>query len=552
MDIKHPVINQLLSLSCDPLVICDQQLLIVQANTEFENYFAWSFSQLQGKSVSEIFITNDSDFLRFLEKPDKHNEEWRGQLEVKFCEKGSIIRPVRLQRIDLDNSCYFAFVFCHGKAEDSGSELQLDELTQLPKQDLFMDRLDQAMIAAPRVNKSVAVMIIGIDQLDRIRDGLGYETGNQILQTVARRLSETIRRSDTAARLSDDRFALAMQITSVEDSVIVAEKIIAAVARETIVNNQAVAITASIGISIFPADSPVKEKLLIHAESAMRHIKEKRGQDYEFYSQNLNDMAKSRIEMENSLRRGLTNEEFVVFYQPKVNLDTNAIVGAEALVRWIVPGEGMVSPAEFIPVAEETSLIGDIGDYVMARACQQNSDWLAKGLGPLRISVNVAAAQFHDHHLIDKVQKILDETGLPHHQLELEITESTLVGEMDKVIEKLRVFRDMGLHVSIDDFGTGYSSLSYLSHFPITTLKIDRAFVKDMEKDSRTAEITSAIIGLSQGLSLEVVAEGAESLEHVQLLRQKGCDQVQGFFFSRPLPAEEFEKILREGYLYDE
>jgi len=393
--------------------------------------------------------------------------------------------------------------------------------------------------------------MIGLDYFARINDGLGHDVGDKVLLAIAKRLSDTIRRSDTVARFGGDKFGLVMQITTVEDSVLVAEKILNVLNQSFIIDKQSISVTASIGISISPDDTLDRDELVKNTESAMRYLKKQGGNHYQFFSREMNQKAKKRIDMENKLRRALKNKEFVVYYQPKVNLENNAVVGAEALVRWIDPEKGLISPGDFIPIAEEAGLIGDIGEYVLLAACQENSLWFNQGLNPVRISVNVTASQFSDKDLVDKVKFTLDQTQLPPHLLELEITESSLVGDMEKVIEKLQIFRDMGLHISIDDFGTGYSSLSYLSRFPITTLKIDRAFINGMENNAKTAEITSAIIGLSRGLSLEVVAEGAESIEHINLLRKQGCDLVQGFFFSRPVPAQEFEAILKQGYLYD-
>ena len=532
-------------------MVCDQHMIPTSANPAMMDLLKIDSATLPLKDIFAYF--EDPQVIRTAVdnvKPDGPAYEESVSLQGNHSDDQYTLSVLLLNE---EQQGLFLITLCPkaGLAE-SARELKLDSLTGLPRYDLFVDRIDQAMIAAQRLNKSVAILIIGIDQLDRINDGYGYDTGNRVLKETADRIAHAIRRSDTAARPFAEMFGLVMQITSVEDSVLVAQKMLNALGQEMVIDDHAVNVTASVGISLFPSDGDSAAVLIKNAESALRHVKQQGGNGHEFFSQDMNDVARHRIEMENSLRRALNNKEFVVYYQPKVNLEDNAVVGAEALIRWMDPDRGMISPGEFIPVAEETSMIGEIGQFVMETACRQNSQWQEKGLKPVRISVNFTADQFHDRFILDKVQAVLSETFLSPEYLELEITESTLVGDMDKVIDKLTAFRAMGLHVSIDDFGTGYSSLSYLSHFPITTLKIDRAFVKDMEVNSKTAEITNAIIGLSRGLSLEVVAEGAESLEHVKILRDKGCDLVQGFYFSRPLPAEEFEKILEAGYLYDE
>ena len=551
MHLNKSDIAELLSLSCTPTMVCDQHMIPTSANPAMMDLLKIDSATLPLKDIFAYF--EDPQVIRTAVdnvKPDGPAYEESVSLQGNHSDDQYTLSVLLLNE---EQEGWFLITLCPkaGLAE-SARELKLDSLTGLPRYDLFVDRIDQAMIAAQRLNKSVAILIIGIDQLDRINDGYGYDTGNRVLKETADRIAHAIRRSDTAARPFAEMFGLVMQITSVEDSVLVAQKMLNALGQEMVIDDHAVNVTASVGISLFPSDGDSAAVLIKNAESALRHVKQQGGNGHEFFSQDMNDVARHRIEMENSLRRALNNKEFVVYYQPKVNLEDNAVVGAEALIRWMDPDRGMISPGEFIPVAEETSMIGEIGQFVMETACRQNSQWQEKGLKPVRISVNFTADQFHDRFILDKVQAVLSETFLSPEYLELEITESTLVGDMDKVIDKLTAFRAMGLHVSIDDFGTGYSSLSYLSHFPITTLKIDRAFVKDMEVNSKTAEITNAIIGLSRGLSLEVVAEGAESLEHVKILRDKGCDLVQGFYFSRPLPAEEFEKILEAGYLYDE
>ena len=532
-------------------MICNKGLVPTSANPAMLELLGIDSASLPSKDFFSYF--DDPQVVRTaIDNVEQDGPAYKESISLLGNRSDDLI-ILSVLTIQVDGQECFVFTLCpEAGLADNAKQLKLDSLTGLPRYDLFVDRIDQAMIAAQRTNKSVAILIIGIDQLDRINDAYGYDTGNRVLKETADRIGHAIRRSDTAARPFAESFGLVMQITSVEDSVLVAQKMLNALGQEMLIDDHAVSVTASIGISLFLSDGDSSSILIKNAESALRHVKQQGGNAHEFFSKDMNDMARHRIEMENNLRRALSNNEFVVYYQPKVNLENNAVVGAEALIRWIDPERGMISPGEFIPVAEETNLICEIGQFVMEAACRQNSQWQEKGLKPVRISVNVTAAQFHDRFILEKVQTVLTDTFLSPEYLELEITESTLVGDIDKVIDKLTAFRAMGLHVSIDDFGTGYSSLSYLSHFPITTLKIDRAFVKDMEVNSKTAEITNAIIGLSRGLSLEVVAEGAESLEHVKILRDKGCDLVQGFYFSRPLPAEEFEKILEAGYLYDE
>ncbi|MCU7837440.1 MAG: EAL domain-containing protein [gamma proteobacterium symbiont of Taylorina sp.] len=542
------IIDTILFASRDIIVISDAEQQILQVNTAFENYFSNPPDDSLRMMLADLLV-NDSDNEKNFQNTLASYQDWEGEVMVKNNEN-KISKMFACCRwtddeVSGEKSCITIFW------KQQYDVQQYDKLTALPNYFLFLDRIEQALIAAPRTNKSVALLMIGLDHFARINDGLGHDIGDKVLIAIAGRLSDAIRRSDTVARFEGDKFGLVMQITTVEDSVLVAEKILKVLNNAFIIDDQSISITASIGISISPDDTLDRDELVKNTESAMRHLKKLGGNHYQFFSREMNQKAKTRIDMENKLRHALKNKEFVVYYQPKVNLENNAVVGAEALVRWLDPEKGLIPPGDFIPVAEEAGLIGDIGEFVLLTACQENSLWYKNGLNPARISVNVTASQFSDKNLVKKVQSALTQTQLPPHLLELEITESSLIGDMEKVIEKLQIFRDMGIHISIDDFGTGYSSLSYLSRFPITTLKIDRAFINGMETDAKTAEITSAIIGLSRGLSLEVVAEGAESIEHVNLLRKQGCDLVQGFFFSRPVPANEFEVILGQGYLYD-
>lgn len=557
MDNNIHLANTILSISREAIAICDRQQQIIQVNRIFCQQFAVQEHEVLGKNILELLMGDGRSKQMLTKEIDqtlKSQSDWCGEIQINLKNNTShtmqcCLRP-SLNEPKL--SSYMVVIFWAIEHKGQNIRSHHDKLTGLPKQYLFVDRIAQSLITAPRANKSVALLMIGLDRFNLINDGLGYDIGDAVLKAFAKRLEHAIRRSDTVARLEGDKFGIVMQIATVEDSVIVAEKILKALGDSIVVGQQTIAVTASIGISIFPTDSSQGDSLLIHAESAMRHTKKLGGNHYQFFSMEMNNKAKSRIKLEHRLRKAIENQELVVYYQPKVNLETNAIVGAEALVRWLDPEKGLISPGEFIPVAEETGLIGKIGAIVLCTACRQNSQWYRKGLASVRISVNVTASQFRENDLIEKVKEVLKETQLPPELLELEITESMLVGDMEQVIDKLNAFREIGMHVSIDDFGTGYSSLNYLSRFPITTLKIDRAFIQGIEHDNNTAEITRAIIGLSHGLSLEVVAEGAENIEHIKFLREQGCDLVQGFYYSRPLPAQTFEKLLETGYLYDD
>ncbi|MBC7952153.1 MAG: EAL domain-containing protein [Rhodospirillaceae bacterium] len=425
-----------------------------------------------------------------------------------------------------------------------------DELTGLPNRDIFLDRVDQSVLQVNRSGGTMALMMMGLDRFTLINDALGHGAGDRLLVEVARRLRQCVRETDTAVRLEGDKFALVTNIADVDDSVIVAEKVLRTVKEPFAIDGQEVVCTFSIGIAVYPQDASSVSGVIKQAENALHHAKVSGRNQYQFFSKEMNRKAKNRLDLEARMRRALINQEFVVFYQPKVQAETNRIVGAEALVRWMDPDNGMISPGEFIPIAEETGLIEQIGSWVLRRSCEENKAWQVKGLNPVKVSVNVSARQFRARSLLETVSGILAETGLDPRWLELEITESMLMNDVESAVSKMTAIREMGIGLSIDDFGTGYSSLSYLGRFPITTLKIDRAFIADVDTNPKTAEIARAIIGLSRGLNLEVVAEGAEVADHISFLRDNGCSTVQGYYYSRPVPADQFERMLTEGVLY--
>lgn len=423
-----------------------------------------------------------------------------------------------------------------------------DELTGLPNRHLFGDRIDQALNNAQRGKKSIVIMLTGIDRFSEITDVLGDRASNQILRDITERLNLHVRTSDTVARLEGDRFAFVMEIAAIDDSVLLTKKILSAFEQPFSLDDQKdVVITCSLGVSIYPNDGDTRDELMKNAAVALHHVKEGGHNRYQFFSNEMNTRARHRLEVESGIRRALKNRELVVFYQPKIDLNNRRLAGMEALVRWRDPVLGLIPPGEFIPVAEESGLIEQIGQWVLEETCAQNYRWQAEGLPPVCASVNVSARQFRNRNFVASVEEVLSRTGLEPRWLELEITESILMGDIDSIVARMEALRRLGVSLSIDDFGTGYSSLSYLCRFPITTLKIDRAFIADVQTNPHTAEIARAIIGLSRGLNLEVVAEGAEVEEQVAFLKEHGCDLVQGYFYSRPLPAEEFAIILRDG-----
>jgi diguanylate cyclase len=550
LNTDNNLIDIILNSVDDPMMVTDGKGIILRVNRAFEDCYGWRMKEIVGLTPNILNSSkHTADFFTHIWQTLFQDGVWNGLIWNR-AKSGNEIHTnchIKAQFDDDGKVVYFVSRMEIEGVEEIHALRNHDELTGLPDRHLFVDRLEQAMIAVSRVNKSVALLCIGLDHFSNINDGLGYRLGDMLLQSVSERLHACIRGSDTLARLSGDLFAMALQVSSADDGVIVAEKVLSSMQDTFIIEDQNINLSASIGISLYPKDTDTAAEIMKLADSAMHHAKKKGGNIFEFFAADMNIKAKNRIEMENDLREALENHEFILYYQPKVQSGTELIVGAEALIRWKSPKRGFVFPDSFIPIAEETGLIGLIGSWVLQEAARQNKAWQDAGLHPIRLAVNVAAPQFKDPGFINEVKNALLSNQLEAKWLELEIVESMLMGDTEATIEKLHHVRDLGCHLSIDDFGTGYSSLSYLTRFPITTLKIDRAFIANLETDPAMAEISRAIIGMSQGLKLEVVAEGAESLAHIDFLRENGCQTVQGYYYSKPVPADEFAKLLKIG-----
>jgi diguanylate cyclase (GGDEF)-like protein/PAS domain S-box-containing protein len=424
---------------------------------------------------------------------------------------------------------------------------QHDFLTGLPNRMLLLDRLDQAIARAERDGRKVGVMFLDLDRFKNINDTLGHTIGDKLLQDVATRLSQVSRAGDTICRLGGDEFVVMLPgVGSAEDISVIAGKLLESVAEPCVIDGHEIEVTASIGISIFPEDGRQGDVLLQHADSAMYHAKEGGRGGYRFFTSEMNERVLQRLLIEKNLRRGLARNEFVLHYQPQIDLRSGELVGAEALVRWNRPETGLVPPGEFIHVAEENGVIIQLGEWVLREACRQKAQWLRLGLPELVMSVNLSAVQFRHKHLGDIVMASLRENGLDPSGLELEITESAVMTDAEGAISLLNQLKKMGVKLAMDDFGTGYSSLSHLKRLPIDKLKIDQSFVRDVPHDRDDKAIVSTIIGMAQHLGLKVVAEGVETEGQLAFLHQNGCDEGQGFYFGSPMPAHEFMAHVKQ------
>ncbi|HFB53385.1 MAG TPA: EAL domain-containing protein, partial [Sulfurimonas autotrophica] len=420
-----------------------------------------------------------------------------------------------------------------------------DMLTALPNRMLFHDRLEQAIAQAKRNNEKFALLFIDLDQFKNINDSLGHHIGDEVLIEAANRLRSTIREQDTLSRLGGDEFTIILRdIDSVQNTTTVARKIIASIKEPMQIASQTLYISSSIGISIYPDDTTIAENLIKYADAAMYRAKDEGRDNFQFYSSEMTTIAFEKVVMENSLRVAIKEEQFEVYYQPQYDIQNNTIVGMEALVRWIHPSLGIISPVKFIPLAETTGLIVDIDRIVMKTAMQQFVQWYEKGLNPGILALNLAMRQLKEEDFISYLLGTMQELHFKPEWLELEITEGQMMSNPDLSIQKLQRLYQLGIEIAIDDFGTGYSSLSYLKKMPLSKLKIDQSFVHDIPDDEDDVAIIKAIIALGKSLNLSLIAEGVETEEQKEFLVHEKCDYVQGYFYSKPIHHEEMTKLL--------
>jgi diguanylate cyclase (GGDEF)-like protein/PAS domain S-box-containing protein len=544
-------------------IVISEQGIFVDANTRMAEMLGCAFSDLIGRKISDFVAPESMDSV--LDHIRSGSEE---RYELFAKRKDGSIFPVEAQGKSLPyEGRMLRITAIRDITERKEAEEQIrylayyDSLTGLPNRTFYKELVSRALLLAKRHHWTIAILFIDLDYFKRINDTLGHDIGDQLLRTVGDLVKTCIRKSDfiarseedalelenVVARLGGDEFIVLLnEIAHSQDASRVARRILKELARPFTLAGHEVFVTASIGIALFPLDGNDAETLLKNADVAMYHAKNQGRNNYQFYTKSMNATALQRLDLENDLRKALDRGEFLLCYQPTVDIQTRTIVGAEALVRWKHPHKGMISPGEFIPLAEETGLIVPIGEWVLSTACSQNRAWQHAGNKPFRVAVNLSGRQFDQEDLIEVVSGALRDTGLDPQYLELEITESTIMKNPEKAATTLQKLKGMGIWLSIDDFGTGYSSLGNLRKFPIDTLKIDRSFVMNITTDSDDAAITAAIIAMAHSLKLGVTAEGVESEGQQSFLRELGCDVVQGYLFSRPVPAEEFIKLVRE------
>ncbi len=424
-----------------------------------------------------------------------------------------------------------------------------DDLTGLPNRDLFCDRLYEILSKPENNQRLVTVFLLSIDDFTGISHGLEHEIINLLLRAVAQRLSTCMAQTDILAHLSGDEFALArVEIHSFENVIKLSQLLLNTLSKPFCVEGNSIHITASIGMTINGInDRNSVEQLLQQAHIALYQAKQQGRSQYQFYSPEINAQLQERVTLENELHAALKRNEMLVYYQPLIDLHSGQVTAVEALIRWQHPTLGMISPAKFIPIAEANGAIVPIGEWVLRTACAQNRAWQLAGFTPIRMSVNLSARQFEQPYLVEVINQILEETELQASDLELEVTESFLMGNIERSIKTLKQLRELGIWLALDDFGTGYSSLNYLKRFPVNMLKIDRSFVQDVISNADSAAVTNAIIALAKSLRLNITAEGVETQEQLDYLKMQGCDEGQGYYFSRPVPADIIAPMLQKS-----
>ncbi|NVN92649.1 MAG: EAL domain-containing protein [Desulfuromonadales bacterium] len=543
----HSVISQ----ASDIILLVDSESrCILEANAAFQKLLGYSFEETGALTLNDVMVDDQTGVEWHINRILSEGTCFLG--EQKFLTKDGKTVAVELNANLIsyaDQRVLCMVIRDISEREKLEGELMhmanYDSLTGLPNRSLFLDRLNQSLFKNERSKKMLSVVYLDLDQFKVINDTFGHHIGDLLLKEVAIRLRGSVRKADTVSRLGGDEFTLILDdIAAPEDSVLVADKILQAFTSPFSLDNHEMFVTASIGITLFPTDGDTADKLLKNSDTAMYHAKEKGRNNYQFFSEEMNARVSERLHLETGLRHALDRNEFLLHYQPRIEVTTGRIVGVEALIRWQHPEKGMISPATFIPLAEETGLIVPIGEWVLRTACAQNKAWQDAGFQKIHVSVNISVRQFARNNLASTIRDILKETGLAASCLELEITESSIMLNPEQAVSTLKELKKLGVSISIDDFGTGYSSLSHLKNLPVDILKVDQSFVKGIHENKSDKTLVSTIINMGHSLGLSIVAEGVETAEQLSFLGERSCQEVQGFFLSKPLSSESLQTLM--------
>ena len=538
----------------------DKKGILLDFKGRLDNFLLTTTDEILGKSIYDIMPSDIAQSVMQCIENALHTGDVQG------CEYQSPTSEhhYELKFIVNGKDRVFAFVSnisdYRQAAEKARYLAHHDTLTNLPNRYLFNDRLKQAIAHAERGKKLLAILFLDLDNFKQINDTIGHRAGDQLLQIVADRLMKGVRETDTAyrplpdeeafvvARLGGDEFTVMLtDIGNIQDPAKVAGRMLNALSEPFAIGAHEVFITASVGIAVYPVDGKDVDTLLINADVAMYQAKKQGRNNYQYYSASLNDFTIERFSVENKLRKALDHNEFMLFYQPQISISEGRMIGVEALIRWLQPDLVFIKPSEFIPLAEETGLIVPIGEWILRSACAQNRAWQEAGLQPFPVTVNVSSVQFRQNNFVETVSQILRATGLKPDYLQLELTESTIMYNSENINKKLQSLQTMGIQISIDDFGTGYSSMNYLKRFPLSTLKIDRSFVKDLVTNPTDQAIVKAIVSLAHNFSLKVIAEGVETKEQLAFLRECNCEGMQGYLVCPPLNPNTIVQFAKKG-----
>ncbi|MDX8396978.1 MAG: EAL domain-containing protein, partial [Mariprofundaceae bacterium] len=542
--------------SLDAVMVTNADQMIEAVNPAFVETTGYSEAEALGATPSILSSgLHDKAFYQAMWQEISEHGVWVGEIRNK--RKNGQLFQEWLKIIEIKNNVgeitHYVANFSNISSSSTGMQrfyylAHYDSLTGLPNRALFHERLKSELKNAARRKSILAVLFMDLDHFKNINDTLGHGIGDELLKEVAKRLSGCTRDNDLISRQGGDEFTgILMDLNHAEDAARVAKNIIDALSQPVVIGSHQLFVTSSVGISVYPDDGTDMETLIKHADSAMYQAKESGRNNFQFYTKKLHAASKRRFELEAQLRHAIENDEFEVVYQPQVNVQTGSLRGMEALLRWNNAELGMVSPAEFIPVAEEVGLIVPIGKWVLRTACAQCKAWRDQGYPKLLVAVNLSSRQFCEPNFLNMLIEVIFETKISPRQLELELTEGIIMKSDTATVRTLNEINECGVHLSVDDFGTGYSSMSYLKRFPLDKLKIDKSFIDNLTTDSDDEAIVTAIISLSKSLKLTVVAEGVELEEQRQWLKANGCDVIQGYFYSKPLSADKFEQFMQKN-----
>lgn len=547
--------SQVFMHTSEAIMITDKHAIIKSVNPAFEVITGYAAQEAIGKTPNILYSGRHPDeFFESLWAVLKKSGIWEG--EIYNRRKSGEIYPEWLKifaATDSDNnvthyiSSFTDIVMHKSSRQRLYNMAHYDNITKLPNRAKFSETLDHELINAQRRESIMAVFFLDLDNFKTINDTLGHAAGDSLLREVAQRLQQCNRGNDLIARQGGDEFTgILVDLVRVEDAAVVATRMLKSIAKPITLDGDTVHISGSIGISIYPHDGDNAAALTSKADTAMYYAKDMGRNNYQFHTKQMFQNSMRRIELEKKLRHAITHQEFELYFQPQIDAETRQIIGAETLIRWNHPEEGMISPVEFIPLAEETGLITNIGEWVLHTACMHAKAWLDQGFPPIMLSVNLSSCQFRKKDFIQILHKALADSDYPPQWLQLELTERIIMQDDSLTAERLQIIHNIGIHLSIDDFGTGYSSMGYLKRFPLNEVKIDKSFIDDVCTSEDDNLIVSAIINLAHGLNLTVVAEGVEEKEQLDWLQANNCDVIQGYYFSRPLDTSAFLRFMRE------